>query len=80
MTCAGPWPREGFAGERLTVMSGGPHQPLPGSLRAGVSPGGLIHPVRVLRERLWALGAREVGRVLEYATAGENRRWRAASG
>ncbi|GGV11883.1 hypothetical protein GCM10010293_02410 [Streptomyces griseoflavus] len=63
--------REGFAGERLTVMFGGPHQSLPSFRRAGVRPGDVIHPVRVLRKRLWVLGAMEAGRVLDYDTVGE---------
>ncbi|KES05785.1 hypothetical protein BU52_18445 [Streptomyces toyocaensis] len=62
--------REGYAGERLTVMFGGPHQSLP-SLRAGVRPGDVIHPVRVFRRRMWVLGAMEVGRVLDHDTVGE---------
>ncbi|MGW4020896.1 hypothetical protein [Streptomyces sp. NPDC005009] len=63
--------REGYTGERLTVLFGGPHQSLPSFVRAGVRPGDVIHPVRAFRKRLWALGAMEVGRVLDYDTVGE---------
>ncbi|CAL9559208.1 hypothetical protein [Streptomyces sp. Tu 3180] len=63
--------REGYAGERLTVLFGGPHQSLPSFTSAGVRPGDVIHPVRVFRKRLWVLGAMEVGRVLDHDTAGE---------
>ncbi|MEV5436078.1 hypothetical protein AB0K80_08600 [Streptomyces sp. NPDC052682] len=63
---------EGFTGERLTVLFGGPHQSLPSFARAGVRPGDVIHPIRVYRKRLWLLGALEVGRLLDYDTAGEH--------
>lgn len=62
--------RSGYAGQRLTMLFGGPHQSLPSFVRAGVRPGDVIHPVRVLRRRLHVLGAIEVARIIPYADAG----------
>ncbi|MFJ8011143.1 hypothetical protein [Streptomyces sp. NPDC096339] len=62
--------RSGYAGRRLTMMFGGPHQSLPSFERAGVRPGDTIHPVRVFRTRLHVLGAMEVSRIIPYETAG----------
>ncbi|MFI6004464.1 hypothetical protein ACIA98_29320 [Streptomyces sp. NPDC051366] len=62
--------RSDYAGQRLTMMFGGPHQSLPSFARAGVQPGDTIHPVRVLRTRLHVLGAMEVSRIIPYEHAG----------
>lgn len=63
---------DGFEGERLSVLFGGPHQSLPSFARAGVKPGDLIYPIRVFRKRMWVLGALEVGRLLDYDRIGEH--------
>ncbi|MFE0604106.1 hypothetical protein ACFW2T_19650 [Streptomyces sp. NPDC058892] len=52
------------------MLFGGPHQSLPSFQRAGVQPGDLIYPVRVLRTRLHVLGAMEVSRIIPYEDAG----------
>ncbi|MFF0400073.1 hypothetical protein ACFYSJ_30605 [Streptomyces sp. NPDC005248] len=62
--------RSGYGGSRPTMLFGGAHPSLPSFLRAGVKPGDLIHPVRVLRTRLHVLGAMEVSRILPYEDAG----------
>ncbi|CAM5469128.1 hypothetical protein [Streptomyces aurantiogriseus] len=64
--------RDGFEGERLSVLFGGPHQSLPSFTRAGVKPGDLVYPIRVFRKQMWVLGALEVGRLLDYDTVGEH--------
>ncbi|MFD9034332.1 hypothetical protein ACFVZW_24795 [Streptomyces sp. NPDC059567] len=62
--------RSGYAGLRLTMLFGGPHQSLPSFERAGVKPGDTIHPVRAFRTRLHVLGAMEVSRIIPYEDAG----------
>ncbi|MFD4736774.1 hypothetical protein ACFWNQ_05275 [Streptomyces virginiae] len=62
--------RSGYAGQRLTMLFGGPHQSLPSFRRAGVRSGDLIYPVRVLRTRLHVLGSMEVSRIIPYEDAG----------
>ncbi|MEV6684812.1 hypothetical protein AB0N28_05660 [Streptomyces sp. NPDC051130] len=62
--------RSGYAGRRLTMLFGEPHQSLPSFQRAGVQPGDRIYPVRVLRTRLHVLGAMEVARIIPYEDAG----------
>ncbi|WP_236244206.1 hypothetical protein [Streptomyces sp. CC210A] len=62
----------GFAGERLSVLFGGPHQSLPSFMRAGVRPGDRVYPIGVFRKRMWVLGSMEVGRLLEYDTVGDH--------
>lgn len=62
--------RGGYAGRRLTMLFGGPHQSLPSFVRAGVEPGDTIYPVRAFRTRLHVLGALEVARIIPYADAG----------
>lgn len=63
--------RSGYAGLRLTMPFGGPHQSLPSFERAGVRPGDTIYPVRAFRTRLHVLGAMEVSRIIPYEEAGE---------
>ncbi|MEU3405845.1 hypothetical protein ABZ766_18165 [Streptomyces sp. NPDC006670] len=62
--------RSGYAGRRLTMLFGGPHQSLPSFRRAGVQPGDRIYPVRALGARLYVLGAMEVSRIIPYEDAG----------
>ncbi|MET9520509.1 hypothetical protein [Streptomyces sp. NPDC002994] len=62
--------QSGYAGQRLTMLFGGPHQSLPSFQRAGVQPGDRIYPLRVLRTRLHVLGAMEVARIIPYEDAG----------
>ncbi|MFD5421508.1 hypothetical protein ACFWJT_26195 [Streptomyces sp. NPDC127069] len=62
--------RSGYAGRRLTMLFGGPHQSLPSFRRAGVRPGDRIYPVRALATRLHVLGAMEVSRIIPYEDAG----------
>ncbi|MEU1816842.1 hypothetical protein ABZ543_16810 [Streptomyces roseifaciens] len=62
--------RSGYAGQRLTMLFGGPHQSLPSFQRAGVQPGDTIYPVRAFRTRLHVLGAMEVSRIIPYEHAG----------
>ncbi|MEU5023941.1 hypothetical protein [Streptomyces milbemycinicus] len=63
--------KEGYEGERLVILFGGPFQSMPSFLGAGVKEGDHIYPVRAFRKRLWALGRMEVGRILPYDTVGE---------
>ncbi|MEU4731991.1 hypothetical protein [Streptomyces sp. NPDC023588] len=58
--------RSGCAGQRLTMLFGGPHQSLRSFQRAGVQPGDRIYAVRVLRTRLCVLGVMEVSRIMPY--------------
>ncbi|MFJ4780728.1 hypothetical protein [Streptomyces sp. NPDC088762] len=62
--------RSGYAGQRLTMLFGGPHQSLPSFTRAGVRPGDTVFPVRAFRTRLHVLGALEVSRIIPYEDAG----------
>ncbi|MFB6563876.1 hypothetical protein ACFCYH_34155 [Streptomyces sp. NPDC056400] len=62
--------RTGRAGQRLTMLFGGPHQSLPSFVRAGVRPGDTVFPVRAFRKRLHVLGAMEVSRIIPYGDAG----------
>ncbi|MER5397463.1 hypothetical protein [Streptomyces sp. NPDC002599] len=62
--------RSGYAGRRLTMLFGGPHQSLPSFERAGVQPGDRIYPVRAFRTRLHVLGVMEVARIIPYEDAG----------
>ncbi|RPF41048.1 hypothetical protein EDD96_4836 [Streptomyces sp. Ag109_G2-6] len=62
--------RSGYAGRRLTMLFGGPHQSLPSFRRAGVQPGDRIYPVRVLGAQLYVLGALEVSRIIPHEDAG----------
>lgn len=62
--------RFGFAGQRLTMLFGGPHQSLPSFQRAGVQPGDRIYPVRVRRARLHVLGMLEVAHIVPYEEVG----------
>ncbi|GAA3504068.1 hypothetical protein GCM10019016_111810 [Streptomyces prasinosporus] len=62
--------RSGYAGRRLTMLFGGPHQSLPSFQRAGVQPGDRIYPVRAHRTRLHVLGVLEVARIVPYENAG----------
>ncbi|MGW1927930.1 hypothetical protein [Streptomyces sp. NPDC001919] len=62
--------RSGYAGQRLTMLFGGPHRSLPSFEHAGVRPGDRVHPVRVHRTRLSVLGALEVARLVPYESAG----------
>ncbi|WP_233415278.1 hypothetical protein [Streptomyces sp. N35] len=62
--------REGYAGERLSVLFGGPHQSLPSFRSAGVQPGDRIHPIRLFRRKLYVLGALDVARLMPYEDTG----------
>ncbi|MFE1906047.1 hypothetical protein ACFW96_20630 [Streptomyces gardneri] len=62
--------RSGRAGQRLTMLFGGPYQSLPSFLRAGVRPGDRIYPVRAHRTRLHVLGVLEVADIVPYEIAG----------
>ncbi|MGW3157561.1 hypothetical protein [Streptomyces sp. NPDC001089] len=62
--------RSGYAGQRLTMLFGGPHQSLPSFQRAGVQPGDRIYPVRVHRTRLHVLGMLEVAHIVPYEEGG----------
>jgi hypothetical protein len=63
--------RNGYAGRRLTVLFGGPHQSLPSFRLAGVRPGDRVFPVRVHQTRLHVLGRLEVARIIPYEEAAE---------
>ncbi|MER5228258.1 hypothetical protein [Streptomyces flaveus] len=63
---------DGFEGERLSVLFGGPHLSLPSFVWAGVKPGDLVCPIRVFRKQLWVLGSMEAGSLLDYDTVGEH--------
>ncbi|MEU7070054.1 hypothetical protein AB0B30_04175 [Streptomyces narbonensis] len=62
--------RTGRAGQRLTMLFGGPHQSLPSFQRAGVQPGDRVYPVRAHRNRLHVLGVLEVARIIPYEIVG----------
>ncbi|WP_415948532.1 hypothetical protein [Streptomyces sp. KLOTTS4A1] len=62
--------REGHEGERLSLLFGGPHTSLPSFRSAGVQPGDRIFPIRLLRRKLYVLGALDVTRVMPYEDAG----------
>jgi hypothetical protein len=64
-------PEEGFAGERLTVLFGGPHQSLQSFVRAGVRPGDAVFRVRAHRKQLRLLGRMEISRMYDHDTVGE---------
>ncbi|MEU4094501.1 hypothetical protein [Streptomyces sp. NPDC026673] len=63
--------RNGYAGRRLTVLFGGPHQSLPSFRLAGVRPGDRVFPVRVHQTRLYVLGRLEVARIIPYEESAE---------
>nr|WP_240929343.1 hypothetical protein [Streptomyces coryli] len=64
--------KSGYAGQRLTILFGGPHQSLPSFRRAGVEAGDRIVPLRARRGRLHVLGTMEVARILPYEDAGQD--------
>jgi hypothetical protein len=55
--------KAGVVGRPLALTFGGPHQSAPRFSRAGVRPGDLVFPVRVLDGRLHVLGRLRVGAI-----------------
>ena len=55
--------KAGVVGRPLALTFGGPHQSAPRFSRAGVAPGDLIFPVRVLDGRLHVIGRIRVGAI-----------------
>jgi len=62
--------REGFTGQRPTVLFGGPHQSRPSFRRAGVGPGDRIFAVRAWQTALYPVCSVEVRRIVDYDRAG----------
>ena len=56
--------KAGLVGHPLALTFGGPHQSAPRFSRAGVRPGDVVFPVRVLGGRLHVLGRLRVGAIL----------------
>jgi hypothetical protein len=50
------WRRAAVAGQRLSVLFGGPHLSEPSFARAGVRPGDLLYPIGVCDQVLYVLG------------------------
>ncbi|WP_042420451.1 hypothetical protein [Streptacidiphilus anmyonensis] len=62
--------RGGFAGQRPTVLFGGPHQSRPSFRRAGVAAGDRVFAVRAWRAALYPVCAMEVRQIVDYDRAG----------
>ena len=60
----------GFAGQRPTVLFGGPHQSRPSFRRAGVRPGDRIFAVRAWQAALHPVCSMEVQQIIDYDRAG----------
>jgi hypothetical protein len=62
--------RDGFTGQRPTVLFGGPHQSRPSFRRAGVVPGDRVFAVRAWQAALYTVCAMEVRQIVDYDHAG----------
>jgi len=62
--------RGGFAGQRPTMLFGGPHQSRPSFLRAGVGPGDRIFAVRAWQAALYPICSMDVRQIVAYDRAG----------